>query len=329
MTKTIEFTERGIKLSPQIVDDLTRREFLIGAGLVVLTPACGSDEESGNAAGQTRTIEHAFGEIEVPVNPGRVAVLVEHALDAAIALGVEPAASITGRRNAAYEEAVRNVEVTFSNQEPNVEALARVEPDLILTLGFEGELFWGNYDQLSEVAPTAVFDWSSDGEWKPALRFFADALNRLEEAERMISDYEERVSRLREDLPQPPEETRVAVLQARSEYVANYGDPGSFGGSIVDEVGFAPAEQIPDREISLELIPNIEADHIFVHTDGSGDQSQEALDELLSDPLWQKNRAVSEGQAYKVGVHWFGFGVVAANLVLDDIEEHLHTDDPA
>ncbi len=40
MTKTIEFTERGILLPPEIMDDFTRREFLIGgAGLFLPSAA--------------------------------------------------------------------------------------------------------------------------------------------------------------------------------------------------------------------------------------------------------------------------------------------------
>ncbi|WP_279387510.1 ABC transporter substrate-binding protein [Rubrobacter taiwanensis] len=139
-----------------------------------------------------------------------------------------------------------------------------------------------------------------------------------------MSDYEERVVRLREDLPQSPEETGVAVLQVSSEYVANYSGADSFAGAIVDEIGFAPAQNIPDYEISLELIPDIDADHIFVHAAVSEEEdADEVLDTLLSEPLWQRNPAVREDRAYVVGEHWYGFGLVAANAVLDDLEKYL------
>ncbi len=67
MTKKIEAAERGIAVPPHIVDDLTRREFLIGsAGLLLLPAGCGGDGGNGGEAtsGETRTIEHAFGEVE-------------------------------------------------------------------------------------------------------------------------------------------------------------------------------------------------------------------------------------------------------------------------
>ncbi|TCJ13067.1 ABC transporter substrate-binding protein [Rubrobacter taiwanensis] len=189
MTKEAAERVRTLPPLPEI-DDATRREFLIGAaGLLLLPAGCGSDGERGGSepSGETRTFEHAFGEIEIPVSPKRVAVLTAHALDAVVALGIEPVAGVTGYSEL-YAGALEDAEVKFPNQEPNLEALARVEPDLMLTLGFEGELFFGDYEKLSEIAPTAVFDWTSDGEWKPHFRFCADALGRLEEAEVLISE---------------------------------------------------------------------------------------------------------------------------------------------
>ena len=59
----------------------TRREFLIGAGsLLVLAPySCGSNGESGAGgevtSGGTRTIEHELGETRVPRNPRRIVAL--------------------------------------------------------------------------------------------------------------------------------------------------------------------------------------------------------------------------------------------------------------
>lgn len=98
MTNTIESSERGITLpsSPE-VDDVTRREFLIGAaGLMLLPAACNSGEEGEGtrASGDTRTIRHASGETEVPAKPRRTVSLTSVTeLDGLLTLGVDLAAA--------------------------------------------------------------------------------------------------------------------------------------------------------------------------------------------------------------------------------------------
>ncbi len=92
MTKTIQVLERGITLPPlPEIDDVTRREFLIGtAGLLLLPAGCGSDGEGGDeASGEMRTVEHALGTTEVPTEPRRVVVIDSYlTLTTALMLGV-------------------------------------------------------------------------------------------------------------------------------------------------------------------------------------------------------------------------------------------------
>jgi ABC-type Fe3+-hydroxamate transport system substrate-binding protein len=74
------------------IDDVTRREFLIGAGLIALDPACGrSGEEDAFGSSETRAIEHALGTTRVPTEPRRVVSLTGSSdMDALLALSFEP-----------------------------------------------------------------------------------------------------------------------------------------------------------------------------------------------------------------------------------------------
>lgn len=44
---------------------------------------------------------------------------------------------------------------------------------------------------------------------------------------------------------------------------------------------------------------------------------------LTSSPLWDRLYAVKEDRAFEAGSHWHGYGPLAADLVLDDIEAAL------
>jgi iron complex transport system substrate-binding protein len=95
-------SERGMPaIPPTIVDDLTRREFLIGAGLLAPAPGCGNGgEESGEGTtANSRTIEHKFGAMEVPANPGRVVAVGYNEADFVLALGVVPVGVRASRRS--------------------------------------------------------------------------------------------------------------------------------------------------------------------------------------------------------------------------------------
>lgn len=326
MTTTIQ---RGITLPPlPEIDDATRREFLIGAGgLLLLAPyGCGGEESGGSeSSGETRTVEHAFGTTEAPVRPERVVVLNLIAFDPVVSLGFTPVVSV-GNLVSVHEEQLADVGTVLDAIEPSLEEIAAAEPDLILHAGFEGELFSsGSYEQFSEIAPTVVYEFVSDAKWRDYFRFYAEALSKGEEADDISAEYEARIENLRESLD-PPEETRVSVISVETESIRNIREDNTFSDSILDEIGFAETPEVPET-LSLELIPDIGADVIFAYTFGGTEAEEQAgqtrLEEVTTSPLWDQNPAVQNDRAFVVGDYWFGFGYTAANAVLDDLERFL------
>lgn len=312
-----------------LIEDITRRDFLVGAGgLLLLAPyGCGNGGEEGgeSPSGETRTMEHAFGEVKVPARLRRVVVLNPIAFDASASLGPQPVASVSNLVSL-HDEQLENVEAELDPVEPSLERIAALEPDLILHAGFEGELFSsGSYEQFSEIAPTAVYAFESDAKWKDYFRFYADVLNESGTARELLADYEARTEKLRERLG-GVEDISVSVLRVREDSIENFRVDNSFSDSILDDIGFGETPGVPET-LSLELIPDIEADYLFIYTFGgteAEDQSvEEQLEEVTSSPLWSRNPAVREGRAYEVGDYWFGFGVTSANAVLDDLERYL------
>lgn len=333
MTRTIEGP--GIKLPPQILDDLTRREFLIGAGLVALAPACGNDEESdgdGSSSGQTRTVEHALGTTEVPKDPQRVVSLDPTTTETLLALGITPVGSVT-YVDSPISEALRDraedeIEELGSTTEPNMEKIAALEPDLIVGAIFPTEEI---QDETSRIAPTVAAPYG-DEEWKEHVRIIARAVGLDGVAEEELAEYGRRVEKLSESLGGETNGTEVSVVrvdEAAGEGVTAY-VKSSFAGSVLEDVGFSrpPSQDIVQGtwnvDISLEQLEKVDGDVMFAFTGVGGEEAEEVFDELRRDPLWTRLEVVQEGRVYEVGDYWGGAGsLIAADLILDDIEEHL------
>lgn len=317
---------RNFKL-PEIVDNLTRREFLAGAGLIVLVPGCGNGGESGDeeTSAETRTVEHALGETEVPVRPERLVVMDgEFTLDPVVALGLDPIGAArpdyTGEIPTPIRRRIESDLAEVGTQsEPSLERIAALEPELILGMAHQIE---GIYARLSDIAPTVALNHEQT-RWKAYLREVGDVLGRSAEARRLLEDYEARTAEITERLGSRLDELAITMARATDLGFRYLTLEGSFPGTVLREVGLkTPPEQRPGGvgepfvEISQEEIPVLEADYIFLTVDeGSG-----VPEGLESNPLWSR----LEGEKARVGSSGWVFGnVLTAANILDDLEKYL------
>ena len=291
------------------------------------TPAPDTPAVEATASGETRSVEHAMGTTEVPLNPQRVVVLDIGELDAALALGVKPVGSVTvfddGLFPAYLAGQTDGIKVVGTIGSPNLEKILALQPDLILSNKSRDEAI---YPLLSEIAPT-VFAEELGPVWKENFQLYAEALNKEAEGEAIIAAYDARLAELREAIGDP-NSLEVSVLRFIEGGTTRIYHRGSFIGSILDDVGFArPASQQSEDEVwtemSKELIPEIDADLIFYGIYGAVEDSPEA--DYLSDPLWAQLSAVQAERVYAVDdEYWFvGLGFNAANRVLDDLFTYL------
>lgn len=299
MTKTIE--RAGITL-PEI-DDATRREFLIGAGsLLVLAPyGCSTGSgEGGTDSGETRTFRHFAGATEVPQNPQRIVALQDqNALLPLLELGVTPVGSAgdpnesgpggSFRRVADYDTS--EVEYVGNYSEPNLELVASQEPDLIVGTESNESI----YDRLSEISPTVlvqVFDRPLTG----ALDDFARLVGRQERHDELEASYRKAVDDLVVGLPGAPEEITLSYIEF-SEDGTFYAPSGQAVGIVLEDVGFARPEAQPKNasapygeSLSFEDITAHDADVMITadysgEIEGGGDQ---AIEDARRQPLFQE-----------------------------------------
>lgn len=195
------------KTMPKI-EDITRRQFLAGAGsLLILAPyGCGSSEESG-AGGETtssgtRTVDSPYGQVELPANPQRLVPGYTTEMDYALVLGI-PMTAGTGSRGGAnqpfaayqreaYPDRLEELEKVTTFPEANYEQIAVAGPDCILDQVANDDE--GRYERFSEVAPTFVFQDYKDVEglefgkpdWRGSLKSFNEQLINDERVEKVL-----------------------------------------------------------------------------------------------------------------------------------------------
>ena len=272
------------------------------------------------------TVTHAMGETEVVADPQRVVVLDSSFLDASIALGVTPIGApegVAGRGLPAYlgADAVTGVEIIGETNVPNLEAIAALQPDLIIGAKVRHEVL---YDTLSQIAPTVMSE-SSGTNWTDQVRLTADALGRVDQAEALLADFETRAAQVGPAIGAPGKTaTIVRFIPGQTRL---YG-PETFSGSVLTLVGFDlgtneakgydPAYSM--ALVSEEQIDLLNSDVLFTTTladEGSARPGFEAL--------WATLPAVQNGNRFDISddVWMTGIGVIGANLILDDLESFL------
>jgi len=298
---------------------------LLIVGVLALAACDGTGGEGGSEE-KTRTVEHAMGKAEIEGTPKRVVVLDTGELDSAMSLGVTPVGSveaIEGFGLPSYLEGTGKIENVGTIEEPNVEKIAALEPDLILSSKLRHEQI---YDQLNQIAPT-VFTETTGVTWEENFEKHAEAMNRTDEAKKIMSAYEDRLEDFRNTMGNRLDETEVSVVRFLPGETRIY-QKESFIGTVLEDAGLPrpPAQNVDEFAIlnaSEETIPDMGGDAIFVTVYGTEDETTK--ERITSDPLWRKLEAVREGRVYEVSddLWMLGIGPTAARGVLDDLEKHL------
>lgn len=316
--------------------------------LSVSLAGCGGSAGGSKAASGDRTITDATGQrVTIPASPTRVLPLSEPTLDAALALGVKPVATTTGRgQNAipAYlRDRAKGLRSVGGLGMPNLEQVATLAPDVIL---LDGTAFQDAavVDKLRKIAP--VVSVSKDGtDWRAAFQQTADVLGKQDAGAAALAGYDRRVKAAKATLGEAGNASASASIVRWS----GIGLPAVFGqelcaGRVLTDLGLSrpkgqdeagPGHSIP---VSLEEIEQLDADWIFFGALGAGSaeagsvdlpadagSAADAVKTAADTPGWNRLGAVKAGHVVPVdGSAWTSAGgLLAANVILDDVQRTL------
>jgi len=295
---------------------------------MVLAPyGCASGEESGTgggtASGDTRTFEHALGTTEIPVKPERVITLNDTLMAHLLEVGFEPVGSCgtEGDRFRTEGFDTSGIEHVGILNEPNLEAVARLEPDLVIGFALSEDA----YDGLSKIAPTVLVEPPGPKDTLFGFdRKILDAAGLLEDYEAEVARYERRRDALRPRFETLADVLSVNVISggyAEGTFAVQGSDQFSWlpWAVALEELGLRPAKALDTfAEVSVERLPEWDADVLFVQL-GPGERR-----EVLDSALMRSLNAYRKGQVYEVPIEtWTSPRVGALISVLDDLKEYL------
>ncbi|MBD2091484.1 iron-siderophore ABC transporter substrate-binding protein [Microcoleus sp. FACHB-1515] len=283
---------------------------------------------SSSPASECRLIQHAMGETCVPLNPQRVITIDPFSLENVFALGIQPVgvavSSAWLEERTFLRDRLSGVEIVGNLNQPNLEKVLSLKPDLILGL-VEDETI---YSQLTRIAPTVSFDFQSSEQWKEILMHNAMSLGKTEVANQLIEAYGDRLKNFKAQisLRENFRLMTVSVLRVTNAGVSPYLSD-TFCSNILQDAGLNLISEPEDWLVSLERISDLDADVIFVWSYGYqaaiAQTAQPILQLIRTNPLWQQLKAVQKEQIYVVPSYWIGSGILSANAVIDDLFEHL------
>ncbi|MFE9771668.1 ABC transporter substrate-binding protein [Streptomyces sp. NPDC005931] len=313
---------------------------LLTAALAFSVAACGGgsgDDEStadkpaaASDAGFPRTVTHDKGKTEVKTKPKRVVALDNSLVEAVVALDAPLVGGIGSYRDQKgfppyLGDAVKDTKDVGPLDSPNLEAIAALKPDLIVSATVRHEDL---YDQLSKIAPT-VFVETTGPIWKENITFLGKALGEEKKAADKLGAYQTRAKKIGDAIKAKNPEQTYSLVRFLDGPTRIY-LPKTFSGIILTDMGLArPANQQDPEEFNIEIseeqIGQADADHIFVTTFSGGEERRA---KFLANPLWKRLNAVQKGNVHEVeDAAWMtSVSLQGADLVLDDMAKIFEVD---
>ncbi|MFD2656852.1 ABC transporter substrate-binding protein [Gracilibacillus thailandensis] len=295
--------------------------------LMVLLSACSSNQadsainEEDSKDGSVRYYESEKGNVEIPLEPSRVVVAVRDYVGDVLAAGVKPVGiSETMVFDAPYyQDRLDGVESVGEDTAISLEKITSLNPDLIITYAED------SYEQLSKIAPTVLLPYGTL-DYEERLLEIGNILNKEQEAEQRLEQYQEKVKEKKEQLSNILEQdAKVAIIEVTDKDLYLFGKTYGRGGEILyNQLGLEQPQKVEEvteaegwASISQETIPEYlgEADYILM---GVREQGSDRKAEVQSSKLWTELPAVKEGKVYEYDLDSFYFqDVIALDYQLD------------
>lgn len=266
----------------------------------------------------------------LPWTPQRIVALdPTFSLGMALELGLPViGAPLSGMSDAALKARAEAAGVadlgTF--EQPSIERIIALAPDLIVGSGFLGEQA---HRTAARIAPTVLV---TPEDWKAFFGILADVTGRGEAARDAFAAYDRRVADIRARMP----DVTVSVVRITPWDFQVYLDaPNAYGPfAVMREAGVrrsayetgsgGPTVKRPD----WEELAALDGDVLLYIVGGANDSDRSGRhEEVVSNPLWQMLPAVKTHRTHRVdAATWMEFsGLASAHKVLDDIERLILT----
>ncbi|MEM8639736.1 MAG: iron-siderophore ABC transporter substrate-binding protein [Cyanobacteria bacterium P01_G01_bin.54] len=301
-------------------------------------------------------IKHQHGATQICGQPQRIVVLGPYVLEPLLALGVQPigyadhVAFHQGdytdpRQQIPYlggliTQPIANVGLAGN---PSIETILKIKPDLILGSDVVSA---SHYDMLSKIAPTLLLDYYDPVE---SLRAIAQAVNRTEQAQRLLNQTQQQIEAARETFAPLaaiyPKVVSLSTSNLRDMWISR--KSAGLCDSLLEELGFKlvfPPGLNRDNSsasmpLSIEILPQLnDADSFILLGHNFNDlkclkEMERFTDHQLAKlkQKWQENKITQSLDASQAGRVYFipaylcaGLpGAIGTELYLEELKQQL------
>ncbi|QAS51371.1 ABC transporter substrate-binding protein [Halobacillus litoralis] len=322
--------------------------FVLMLGLVVLA-ACSNDSEQGTEdtegeeteetddGEETRsvTIEDAMGEQTIEGSPKKVVVLEWTYAEDLQALGMEPV-GVAGLDSYGdwvdvgmpFSESVENV---GTRAEPNLEAISRLDPDLIIGVQFRHEAI---ADQLKDIAPTVMFAPYSEEAAQDQFQNMKDEFNTIakivdkeSKAEEVLTGMEDTFAEQQARLEEAgKEDMNYVITQAftmQDTPTLRLFTDNSMVAQIMNNMGMQNDFESEELEIygytetTVETLQNYQDTNFFYIVQ---EEDNIFSEQLAGNPVWEDLAFVQEDRTYQMpGDAWTFGGPLSAEVLAEQV----------
>lgn len=315
-------------------------------GLFLSAVACGSNSDSAPSSesnsGETRVFAADNGDIEIPVAPQRIV-----ATGYAVPPLIEADAPLVGisewkrgiplmtPEDLADYETTEKIAGDMSAADTNYEAIAGVQPDLIIVGVPQPALVDLDMSALEAIAPVVAIGPTNPAAWRDLTRRQLDAAGKLDTYEATKATYEEKAAGLKDKYAGVLGPLRFGHVGAYGESAAGNFQrefAGSWGTNIAQDVGVTYYGEVKEKRggsqdsseyPSVENIPEsfADADAITYTVEPDGSVGPE-VQYVLDSQLFKNLPAVQAGKVF--GLRYTEAATYTSALqTLDAIDEAL------
>ncbi|MBT2698092.1 ABC transporter substrate-binding protein [Bacillus sp. ISL-40] len=283
-----------------------------------------------SACGQTVSNEvKSTNEEKADKKETRIASLSIHLTNDLLALGIKPVGSVVGGELKDFlphvKDQLKDTTKLGPAKDPDMEALLELTPSVIyLDKEFAGQ----DLSKYEKVASTEVFDLN-EGTWRDHLRSIGKLVDREQQAEQFIADYEKQTEEVRTLIENElGDGSKVMAIRVTAKELRVFSTKRPMGPILFEDLGLKPANGIeeldsnqPYEVISQEVLPDFDADAIFVVVN-SDDEAQTAFKQLQESPIWKGLKAVKGNHIYVVPDQpWLDYSALGNKMAMDHAKE--------
>ncbi|MCL7746231.1 ABC transporter substrate-binding protein [Halalkalibacter alkaliphilus] len=294
-----------------------------------------NDEASSNEEVSEVIIEGVNGEVTLDAPAKKVVVLEWTYAENLLALGMQPAgmADIEGYGDYVNIEPQLDESVTDvgGRQEPNLEAIASIDPDLIIGVSFRHD---GMLDQLESIAPTVIFNPYPEDEsinlyeeMEITFNEMAKAVGKEAEAQQVLADleahYEEAIAKIEAGNLSTNDVILTLAYSGPQAPEIRVFTPHSMASIILEKIGLNNIHEPDQFEIFGSSTFNVEGlvkyeDANYLYTVPDTDNIYE--NQLKGNKVWENLSFVEEDRLYDLGADtWLYGGPLSAGTLVDQI----------